>query len=313
MYIGIDMGGTKVSALVLDRDGRECARLRRPTPVSYDETVAVLTAAVSELEARGGRQGLPVGLGLPGVVDPAAGTVRAVNLPWLAGRPFGADLAVALGRRVPMANDANCFALSEAVDGAGAGSAVVFGAVLGTGVGGGIVVYGRCLGGAHGVAGEWGHTPLPWRSGEDGPELVCACGKLGCIETVLSGGGLVNAYNNLSGLIRKSEEIAKLAVQGEREAESALELYFRALAKALAGVVNFLDPDVIVLGGGLSDLPGILDKVSSFWKGLALVAEPRTRLLRARHGADSGVRGAAWLARQGETETAAQRVGGGSD
>ena len=313
MRIGIDLGGTKIEGLVLDAGGVERERLRIATPdAPYEASIEAIATLVATLEARVGQR-CRVGIAHPGAISPATGLIKNANSTRLNDRPLKADLERRLDREIRMANDANCFALSEAVDGAGAGSAVVFGAVLGTGVGGGIVVYGRCLGGAHGVAGEWGHTPLPWRSGADGPELVCACGKLGCIETVLSGGGLVNAYNNLSGLIRKSEEIAKLAVQGEREAESALELYFRALAKALAGVVNFLDPDVIVLGGGLSDLPGILDKVSSFWKGLALVAEPRTRLLRARHGADSGVRGAAWLARQGETETAAQRVGGGSD
>ena len=298
MYIGIDMGGTKLSALVLDRAGRECLRLRRPTPAGYGETVAALAALVAELEESVGRRGLPVGLGLPGVVDPLAGTVRAVNLPWLLGRPFGADLAVALGRPVPMANDANCFALSEAVDGAGAGAAVVFGAVLGTGVGGGIVVHGRGLTGAHGIAGEWGHTPLPWREAGDGPELPCPCGRKGCIETILSGAGLVNIRNNLGGSAGSAEEIGRMARDADQKAQAALMLYFRALARALACVVNFLDPDIIVLGGGLSGLSDILDKVPLLWRGLALVSEPRTRLVRAVHGADSGVRGAAWLAWQ---------------
>lgn len=298
VYIGIDMGGTKLSALVLDRTGRECMRLRRPTPTGYPETLAALSGLVAELEQAVGRSGLPVGLGLPGVVDPLAGTVRAVNLPWLLGRPFGADLAHALGRPVPMANDANCFVLSEAVDGAGAGAAVVFGAVLGTGVGGGIVVHGRCLSGAHGIAGEWGHTPLPWRVAGDGPELPCLCGRKGCIETILSGAGLVNIGNLFGAGGETAEEIGKLAQEGSEAAENALELYFSALARALACVINFLDPDTIVLGGGLSYLPGILDKVPRLWRGLALVSEPRTRLVQAVHGADSGVRGAAWLARR---------------
>ena len=298
VYIGIDMGGTKLSALVLDSAGRECLRARRATPVGYDETLAALADIVAGLEAGVGRQGLPVGLGLPGVVDPEAGTVRAVNLPWLAGRPFGADLARVLARPVPLANDANCFVLSEAVDGAGAGSAVVFGAVLGTGVGGGIAVNGRCLTGVHGIAGEWGHTPSPWREEADGPARPCACGKIGCVETILSGAGLVRLANSHGGHAETAEEIGVRAGRGEKVSIDILDSYFRLVAKALATVVNFLDPEAIVLGGGLSELPGILDKVPLFWRGLALVVEPRTRLRRAVHGADSGVRGAAWLARQ---------------
>ncbi|MEI6559295.1 MAG: ROK family protein [Rhodospirillaceae bacterium] len=298
MYIGIDMGGTKVSALVLDRDGRERGRLRRPTPRGYAETLAALAELVTELEAGVGRPGLPVGLGLPGVVEPRAGTVRAVNLPWLAGRPFGADLAEALGRPVPMANDANCFVLSEAVDGAGAGSAVVFGAVLGTGVGGAIAVDGRALAGAHGIAGEWGHTPLPWHQVGDGPALPCPCGRAGCIETILSGAGLVRLCNEHGKKMASAEEIGKAAKEGDESALQALGIYFSALARSLACVINFLDPDTIVLGGGLSDLPDVLEKVTLLWRGLALVPDPRTRLVRAVHGADSGVRGAAWLARQ---------------
>jgi len=298
VYIGIDLGGTKISALVLDEAGREHGRLRVPTPGGYLETLDALAELVTDLERGAGRRGLPVGLGLPGLVEPVGGTVRAVNLPWLAGRPFGADLAVRLGRPVPMANDANCFALSEAVDGAGAGATVVFGVVLGTGVGGGIVVDGKCLTGAHGIAGEWGHTPLPWREAADGPPLPCPCGRMGCIETILSGGGLVRIYQMLGGHAETAAEIAKKMTEGDDKGGHSLQLYFSALARALASAINFLDPDTIVLGGGLSDLPDILDNVSQLWRGLALVAEPRTRLVKARHGADSGVRGAAWLARQ---------------
>jgi len=298
VYIGIDLGGTKVSALVLDETGRERCRARRPTPAGYAETLDTLADLVAELEACAGRRGLPVGLGVAGLVDPAAGTVRAVNLPWLAGRRFGADLAGRLGRPVPMANDANCFALSEATDGAAAGAEVVFGAVLGTGVGGGIVVHGRCLTGAHGIAGEWGHTPLPWREPGDGPPELCPCGRIGCIETILSGAGLVKFHSPLPGCGETAVGIAEKAIQGDQKACFTLNRYFSALARALAFVLNFLDPDTIVLGGGLSQLPDILENVSRSWRGLALVAEPRTRLVVARHGADSGVRGAAWLARQ---------------
>ena len=299
MYIGIDMGGTKISALILDREGRERLRLRRTTPANYPGTLDELAGMVAELEQSVGRRGLPVGLGLPGVVDPLAGTVRAVNLPWLRGRPFGADLARLLERPVSMANDGNCFVLSEAVDGAGAGADVVFGAVLGTGVGGGIAVHGRGLIGAHGIAGEWGHTPLPWRDAGDGPELPCPCGKMGCIETIISGSGLVGICNRLGAPASSAEEVGRMALEDDQTAQKSLTLYFRSLARSLACVVNILDPNTIVLGGGLSDLPGILDEVSMLWRDLALVPDPRTSLVRAVHGADSGVRGAAWLARQG--------------
>ena len=299
LYIGIDLGGTKVSALVLDNDGQERARRRYATPISYDQTLTVLAAAVAELEAASGSTDLPVGLGLPGVVDPGAGLVRAVNLPWLAARPFGADLARRLGRPVPLANDAKCFALSEAVDGAGAGAAVVFGAVLGTGVGGAIVVDGRCVTGAHGLAGEWGHTPMPWPELEGGPVMMCPCGQKGCVETILSGRGLIKIFTDLGGSAETAIEVAEKAGAGDAIAMRSLERYFSALARALGFVLNFLDPDVIVLGGGLSELPGIVEMVSQFWCGVSLVAQPRTRLVKARYGADSGVRGAAWLARQG--------------
>lgn len=301
MYIGIDLGGTKISALALGVDGREHARWRAATPSGYAETLAALAAAVAGLEAAVGRGPLPVGLGLPGIVDPALGTVHAVNLPWLAGQPFAADLAATLARPVPMANDANCFALAEALDGAGVGAEVVFGVILGTGVGTGIVAGGRCIAGAHGIAGEWGHTPLPWRQPADGPPLPCPCGGIGCIETLLGGAGLIATLKRLGGSARTAEDVARSASDGCATATRALHLYFDALARSLASVINFLDPDTIVLGGGLSDLPGLLEHVTTYWRGWALVPEPRTRLVRARHGADSGVRGAAWLARQGSS------------
>ncbi len=298
MYIGIDLGGTKISALVVAEDGRELARRRLPTPTGYLDTLGALALVVTDLEHAVGQSGLPVGLGLPGVIDPVAGVVRAVNLPWLGGRPFAADLADRLGRPVPMANDANCFALAEASEGAGVGAGVVFGVVLGTGVGAGIVVGGRCLAGAHGIAGEWGHTPLPWREAEDGDPLPCPCGRVGCIETVLSGSGLLGIARRLGGDAASAADVAQAAQQDNRWAANALHLYFSALARALASVINFLDPDVVVLGGGLSHLPNLFANVLRLWRGWALVAEPRTRLICARHGADSGVRGAAWLARR---------------
>jgi fructokinase len=310
MYIGIDLGGTKISALVVADDGRELARSRLPTPTGYPETLEALAAVVAELERVVGRRSLPVGLGLPGVVDPQAGTVQAVNLPWLTSRPFVADLAARLGRPVPMANDANCFALAEASDGAGVGAAVVFGVVLGTGVGAGIVIGGRCVAGIHGIAGEWGHTPLPWREPQDGPPLPCPCGRIGCIETLLGGAGLVATYRRLGGTAETAVEIALAADQNNQRAAAALHLYFSALARALASVINFLDPDVVVLGGGLSKLPGILNNVLRLWRGWALVAVPRTRLVCARYGADGGVRGAAQLARQRPVESTVAFDGG---
>ena len=301
MYIGIDLGGTKISALAIAEDGQALARRRLATPIGYAETLAALAAVVQALEGELGQQGLPVGLGLPGVIDAEAGRVRAVNLPWLTGRPFAHDLSVKLGRSVPMANDANCFALTEALEGAGAGAEVVFGAVLGTGIGAGIVVKGRCLAGAHGIAGEWGHTPLPWRMVEDGSPLPCPCGRIGCLETVLGGGGLLGIYRRLGGEAHSAIDITEAFRHNNQKAQDALHLYFSALARALASVINLLDPDAVVLGGGLSDLPGLLDSVSQLWRGWALVTEPRTRLVRARYGADGGVRGAAWLARSAVT------------
>ncbi len=297
MYIGIDLGGTKISALVVTEDGREVARRRLATPTGYPETLAALAMVVGDLEGAVGRCGLAVGLGLPGVIDPVAGMVRAVNLPWLAGRSFATDLAAKLGRPVSMANDANCFALAEALEGAGVGAEIVFGVVLGTGVGAGIVVDGRCLTGAHGIAGEWGHTPLPWRETEDGPPLPCPCGRTGCLETMLGGVGLLGIYRRLGGAANSVVDIVQSAQQNNQKAEAALHLYFSALARALGSVINLLDPDVVVLGGGLSNLPGIIGSILQLWRGWALVAEPRTRLVCARYGADGGVRGAAWLAR----------------
>ncbi|MEI6985885.1 MAG: ROK family protein [Rhodospirillaceae bacterium] len=298
MFIGIDMGGTKIAALVLNGDGRELARLRLPTPTSYEDTLKALAKLVIELENEVGAAGLPVGLGLPGVVDAVAGTVQALNLPWLSGCNLAADLATRLKRTVAIANDGNCFALSEAVDGAGAGARTVFGAVLGTGVGGGLVVDGNCLNGCHGITGEWGHTPLPWREPKDGPPVQCLCGRMGCIETILCGTGLINIHRRLGGTAACAAEVGLKAASGDDIATQALELYFSALARALSVVLNLLDPDAIVLGGGLSDLPDISNSVQRLWCGLSLAGQPRTRLSKARHGADSGVRGAAWLARQ---------------
>ena len=295
MRIGIDLGGTKIAAVALDEQGRERARVRAATPRGYDALLDVLAGVVADLErAAGAAAG--VGVSLPGVVDAAGGTVHAVNLPWLDGRPFAADLAARSGRGVRIANDANCFALSEAVDGAAAGAGVVFGVILGTGVGGGLVVGGRIIAGANAVAGEWGHTPLPWRrEAEDGPAEPCACGRSGCIETLLSGGGLSRLHARHTGSTLEPLDISRRAGAGDPAARATLARYADALARGLAVIVDILDPDAVVIGGGLSKLPGVAEAAAARLGHHTLVATPCTRIVRALHGAESGLRGAAWL------------------
>lgn len=297
MRVGIDLGGTKIAAVALGADGAELARHRRPTPRDYDATLDALAETVAALDPFGTGG---VGISLPGIVDPSAGMVRAVNLPWLAGRPFAEDAARRIGRPVRIANDANCFTLSEATDGAAVGSAVVFGIILGTGVGGGIVVDGRILPGANGLAGEWGHAPLPWREEADGPPVPCGCGKAGCLETVLCGAGLSRLHRHLTGddgtgNAADPQEIAARALAGDPAAAATLTRHADALARALAPVLNLLDPDMVVVGGGLSALPGLCESVTRRWGTWALAAAPRTRMAVARHGGESGMRGAARL------------------
>jgi fructokinase len=295
MRIGIDLGGTKIAAVALGEGGTEAARHRAGTPRGYDETLDALAEAVAALERAAGRPAATVGISLPGIVDQDAGTVRAVNLPWLDGQPLAADLAARLGRPVRLANDANCFVLSEAMDGAAAGAPVVFGIILGTGVGGGIVVDRRILPGANALAGEWGHSPLPWRAAEDGPPEPCGCGRTGCIETLLCGAGLSRLHARLTGETATPPELAARAAAGDGTAARTLDRHADALARALAAVINLLDPHAVVVGGGLSNLPGLYEAVPARWGRWALAASPRTRFLPARHGAESGMRGAAWL------------------
>ncbi|MGF7172394.1 ROK family protein [Azospirillum doebereinerae] len=290
--VGIDLGGTKIAAIALDASGAERARHRLPTPRGYDETLAALAAAVAAVDPDG--EG-GVGVSLPGIVDPAGGRVRAVNLPWLDGRPFAGDAARVLGRPVRIANDGNCFALSEAVDGAAAGAGVVFGIILGTGAGGGIVVDGRILPGANAMAGEWGHSPLPWRSEADGPPVFCGCGRIGCAETLLCGAGLERLHAWRTGERVAPPILAARALAGDPAALATLARHADALARALAPVLNLLDPDAVVVGGGLSALPGLCEAVRERWGRWTLASEPRTRLAVARHGGESGMRGAAWL------------------
>ena len=295
MRIGVDLGGTKIEAIALADDGRELARKRVATPRhDYDATLGAIAAVVGALEAETGGRG-SVGVGMPGTLSPASGLVKNANSTWLIGRPIDHDLERALGRKVRCANDANCFALSEATDGAGAGARVVFGVILGTGVGGGIVVDGRALTGRNAIAGEWGHMPLPWPGDDERPGPACYCGKAGCVETFLSGPGLARDYARHGGGGLEAARIAERAAHDEAEADAAIARYEDRLARALAVVLNVLDPDVVVLGGGISKLARLYENVPRRWQAWAFSDRVTTPLRPPRHGDSSGVRGAAWL------------------
>jgi predicted NBD/HSP70 family sugar kinase len=282
MRIGVDLGGTKIEAVALDGP-REVLRKRVATPRGdYAATIAAVAALVSEAGPG------TVGVGIPGALSQVTGLVKNANSTWLIGKPLKQDLERAIGREVRLENDANCFALSEAVDGAGKGAAVVFGVILGTGVGGGIVAHGRLLTGPNAIAGEWGHNPLPAPTAQDLPLPGCYCGRAGCIETYLSGPGLSREHEALTGARLEAEEIASL--QGE-----SLRRYEERLARALASVINVLDPDVIVLGGGMSNVGRLYTEVPRLWSKYVFSDQVATRLVRNRHGDSSGVRGAAWL------------------
>ena len=293
--IGIDLGGTKIEIAVLDAGGEPVLRRRVPTPAGdYAATVEAIGRLVGEAESeRGGRAS--VGVAMPGALSLATGLVKNANSTCLNGRPLKQDLEARLGREVRLANDANCFALSEAVDGAGRGARVVFGVILGTGVGGGIVVGGEVLTGANAIAGEWGHTPLPLTGAEARPLPGCYCGREGCVETFLSGPGLAADHAREAGEVLDAVEIAARAARGDPACEATLARHEARLARALAGVVNILDPDVIVLGGGLSNLPRLYERVPALWGAHVFSDEVRTRLVPPAHGDSGGVRGAAWL------------------
>ena len=291
LKIGIDLGGSKIELLALDPQGEERYRKRVPTPRGdYGATLKTVTALVGECEETLGAKGT-VGIGIPGALSLATGRVKNSNSTCLIGRPFKQDLERALDREVRMANDANCFALSEATDGAGKGANVVFGVILGTGVGGGVVVNGRVLTGPNAIAGEWGHNPLPLPRGDDLPLPQCYCGRQGCVEAYLSGPALARD----AGAGIDAPQIVARAAQGDARCEAALARYEERLARALASVVNVLDPDVIVLGGGLSNVERLYASVPRFWLPHVFSDHVSTRLARHVHGDSSGVRGAAWL------------------
>lgn len=298
MRIGVDLGGTKIEGIALE-GSREAARQRVDTPRDdYAATVDAIAALVSDLERAVGTRGT-VGVGIPGTLSPDSGLVKNANSTWLLGKPLEADLERALGREVRIANDANCFAVSEATDGAAAGAAVVFGVIVGTGTGAGITVHGRVLTGPNGIAGEWGHNPLPWASGDEIPGPPCYCGKHGCVETFLSGPGLARDHERRTGRRLPAVEIVSSAESGDAAAIDTMTCYEQRMARALAAVINVLDPDVIVLGGGLSNITRLYENVPRLWGAFVFSAglpdTPRTRLVRAAHGDSSGVRGAAWL------------------
>jgi fructokinase len=295
MRVGVDLGGTKIEGIAIGRDHRELARQRVPTPRhDYDATLEVVVGLVADLERKTAARGT-VGVGIPGTISPATGLVKNANSTWLIGRPLRDDLTARLDRPVRFANDANCFALSEASDGAAAGAHVVFGVIVGTGTGGGLVIDGRVIEGRNAVAGEWGHNPLPWPHPGEWPGPSCYCGRTGCIETFLSGPGLSRDYLAASGRALESAAIVERASAGEPDAEMALARYEERMARALASVVNLLDPDVIVLGGGLSNIERLYANVPQLWAPFVFSDRVDTRLVRALHGDASGVRGAAWL------------------
>jgi fructokinase len=295
MRIGVDMGGTKIEAIALDDDGATVARERILTPSGdYAATIEATRGLVLAIERRLGGTG-SVGVGTPGALSPKTGLIKNSNSAVLNGKPLDRDLSAALARPVRLENDANCFALSEAVDGAASHGRVVFGLILGTGVGGGIVVDRKLISGCNRIAGEWGHNPLPWATGSEQPGPQCYCGKRGCIETFLSGPALERQYCDLAGVGLAAQQVAAAADAGEQGALECLGVYRDRLARSLAVVVDILDPDVVVLGGGLSNIAGIYTNIRASIEAYAFSDGLATEIVRAWHGDSSGVRGAAWL------------------
>jgi fructokinase len=293
--IGVDLGGTKIEGAAIDISGAPHFRQRVATPAGdYRATLEAVSVLVRTIEREIG-QTASVGVGMPGAISPATGLVKNANSTCLIGRPLQHDLEAALGRPIRLANDANCFALSEAIDGAAKGLETVFGVILGTGVGGGIVIGGRVLPGANAIAGEWGHNPLPWPAPDEIPGPPCYCGRSGCIETFLSGPGLATDHFGNTAHRLSPAEIVRAAGQEDAATMATLERYMERLARGLAAVINLLDPDAIVLGGGLSGIAALYDRVPGLWTRYVFSDRVVTRLLPPVHGDSSGVRGAAWL------------------
>lgn len=294
MRIGIDLGGTKTEAILLDTQGLEVQRVREPTERSYEGTLGLITSLVAQLDATAGEP-CSVGLGIPGTISPATGLVKNANSTWLIGHRLDQDLGQRLGRPVRVMNDANCFALSEAVDGAGAGARSVFGVIVGTGVGGGWVLDEHVVPGVSGVAGEWGHLPLPSPSDVERRVEPCWCGRVGCVETWLSGPGLAADHARVTGQMLDAASIAAGAAQGEAACEATLVRWVERFGRALAMVVNIIDPDVVVLGGGLSKIGGAAPRIQAALEPHVFSDVATTRVVSNEHGDSSGVRGAAWL------------------
>ena len=294
MQIGVDFGGTKIEAAALDGDGGFLARLREPNPGTYDAALATVVRLVERIERDLGRRG-SIGLAVPGSVSPTTGRMRNANSTWLNDRPFREDLEAALGRPVRLANDANCLALSEAVDGAASGATVVFAVIIGTGCGGGLVVNGQLIPGANGLAGEWGHVALPWPTAEESPGPACWCGLHGCLETWISGTGFQRDHTAMTGQVLRAKAIVAAAGAGDRDATASMDRYADRLARALAMVINLVDPDVVVMGGGLSNIADLYPRVTAAVGRHAFADSLVTRIVPARWGDSSGVRGAARL------------------
>lgn len=296
--IGVDLGGTKVEVIAIDRDGKELMRERLPTPENdYQQTLQVITALITNAETTLGvsASSTTVGIATPGALSAVTGRLKNSNSVCLNNQPIQQDLEALLQKSVRISNDANCFALSEASDGNAMGASVVFGVIVGTGTGAGIIVNGKLLTGVNAIAGEWGHNPLPWPNETELPGPACYCGKCGCIETFLSGPGLRHDLKIVSGCDDDAKSIVEKSEQGDAACEAALQRYEDRMARALAHVINILDPDVIVLGGGMSNLKRLYKNVPGIWGQYVFSDRVDTKLLPAKHGDSSGVRGAAWL------------------
>ena len=295
LRIGVDFGGTKIEAAAIFPSGEVAARHRTANPGDYAAAVEAVVALVSEVEAETGARFAAIGVGAPGSISPKTGLMRNANSAWLNGMPFREDLQAALGRPVRVTNDANCLALSEAMDGAAAGETVVFAAILGTGCGGGVAVRGEALHGANGIAGEWGHTPLPWPRPEEYPGPRCWCGRDACMETFVSGKGFEADYARATGRSLSAEAVMASARAGEPDATAAFDRYVDRLGRGLAVICDVIDPDAIVLGGGMSNIPELYARLPDTVARHAFSDAFATRILQAKHGDSSGVRGAAWL------------------